>query len=228
MKNIIFALSIVLFGVSSTFAITTEFFNHSSFLNNTSDLTVIGFDSTPRGTLQGNEFQSDGLLITHRDGDQIVVGIDTGSNTLNSFANGLSSSFYDAAGNRSFTNSVQDNFDFTLIQTANSAGLFIGNIGPGSTSVQFLRADLSVIAEETFLQTNVNLIGSTGGDFNNRIFYGVVTDEQIAIIRTIEGSNDSDGILYDDIQFDVGVPEPGSWILISLGLGTFLLKRRSI
>ncbi|MGK7954126.1 MAG: PEP-CTERM sorting domain-containing protein [Crocosphaera sp.] len=81
-----------------------------------------------------------------------------------------------------------------------------------------------VIAEEILTMSNPNLIGS---GFSNRIFYGITSNEPIAIIRTIEPAGDTDGIVYDDIQFATNTQSvPESSNILGIGfmglLGMFL------
>ncbi len=197
-------------------AITTEFFTHSTFLSNTSGLTVVDFESSAFGTISANDFAPQGIAsISNRDGFDVEVGVAVGTASLASGTHGLSSSFYNASGASAYNNSVTDNIDFVLVNTANAAGIFMGNVGPGTTAVQFLDQNNVVIAEEVIDENHTGIINL--GGFNNRIFYGIVTDQKIATIRTIEGSGDSDGIVYDDVQFNVStVPEPSSFVLGSL------------
>lgn len=216
MKKTLMVLAISFALSAHTSAITTEFFTHSSFLSNTSGLTVVDFESASRGTISANDFLSQGIAsISNRDGFDVEVGVAVGSVSLASGDNGLSSSFYNSSGASAYNNSVTDNIDFVLVNTANAAGIFMGNVGPGETAVQFLDQNNVVIAEETITESHTGIINN--GNFNNRIFYGIVTDQRIATIRTIEGSGDSDGIVYDDVQFNVStVPEPSSFVLGSL------------
>ena len=196
---------------------TIEYFNHGTFTGSTGSLTLVDFDGLTAGNnaLAGNEFVGQGLTIVQRDGlDMNVVNTSSyASGMFNSAPNAISSSFGQTGG---YDNSKTDNFDFIFSQAANEAGLWIGNIGPGITAVEFLDAGNSVIASEVIDNTHTGIIGS---GFNNRIFYGITTDQLIARIRTIEGTFDNDGIAYDDVQFNAAaVPEPSTLLLLGTGL----------
>ena len=204
---------------NSVQAATIEYFDQSSFANNSGDLTLINFDNLAPGAITGNEFISQGLTIVQRDGFSInVVSAATSTEVLptnvNSFPNVISSSYFVGGG---YNDNISDNYDFILMNPVFAAGLYIGNISSilGSpTQVQFLNVNGDVIAEEIFDVNHPNLIGV--GHTNNRIFYGITSTEQIAVIRTIESTGDFDGITYDDIQFSTAVPEP----LTIFGVGT--------
>ena len=197
-------------------AVTIEFFNHPNFLSAAGDLTLIDFDNLTPGfnALSGNEFSAEGLTIVQRDNFPMNVTffgdgsfLDLWPASLNSSPNGLSSSAIPAGG---FNDSATDNFDFTFSHTVNSAGLWIGNTGPGITEVQFLDAMDNIIASEVI---DVSHVGTVGSCPNCRIFYGITTEKNIARIRTIEEAFDADGIVYDDVQFSSNaqsVPEPTS------------------
>ncbi|MEX2317766.1 MAG: hypothetical protein WD669_11480 [Pirellulales bacterium] len=117
---------------------------------------------------------------------------------------------------------ISDNFDFIFAEPVSAAGLFIGNISPGTTTVQFLDNVGVVIEQETFDNTHAGIIG-TG--FDNRIFYGIIGASLIERIRTVEPGGDSDGVVYDSIQFPA-VPEPTS-IVVVFGLCCLTLLSRA-
>jgi hypothetical protein len=93
-----------------------------------------------------------------------------------------------------------------------------------SNEVQFLDSAGNIIASEVFTESHAGMIGSC---YNCRIFYGITSDKAIAKIRTIEGPFDSDGIVYDDIQFSPSsVPEPSTIVLILIGLIGIFYQRK--
>lgn len=225
------AVSILLISTNS-WSTTVEFFNQTTFASNAGTLTTITFDSlTPgNGALHGNEFNSLGLSISQRDGLPMnVINLGGGSfvdpfpTSINSGTNGLSSSAILGAGhNDSFT----DNFDFTFTSSVFAAGLWIGNTGPGSNEVQFLDSIGNIIASEVFTESHTGMVGTC---YDCRIFYGITSDQAITAIRTIEGTFDADGIIYDDIQFaSASVPEPSTIALIIVGLAGAFFQRKSL
>ncbi|MDX2038308.1 MAG: hypothetical protein SFX72_16785 [Isosphaeraceae bacterium] len=232
MRSFIFALSFC----CSTNAIagTVEFFDESSFLALSGGTQIVHFDELNPGdnAIQGNEYSGLGLQIVQREGLPINVLFfgDSSFITRNGFPesvhsqpNAISSSGVNVG--LGHNDAFSDNFDFIFSTPVFAASLFVGNIGPGETSVQFLRPDGSVLAEETFTTGHAGLIG---GGFNNRVFYGAITTERIGRIRTIEGTFDLDGILYDDIRFSASsaVPEPSGLISAAIGAVAWVGYRR--
>ena len=217
-------------------ATTIEFFNHSDFTNASGNLTIINFDDFPEGNgaLQGNEYITQGLTISQRDGLPINLVTDSGinnvlPNNINSAPNIISSSFIVSE----FINANSDNFDFILSQPVSSAGLWIGGIGSGgddTTEVQFLDSLDQIIASEILDLNSPGLIpgtqGPANGLYDNRIFYGITTTYgNISKIRTVEPAGDADGVVYDDVQFSTinqSVPEPSA-ILSLLTIGGIAL-----
>lgn len=175
--------------------------------------------------LVGNEFAGLGLTVSQRDAFamnvvQVGVGFAFAENA-NSPANVISASVLFGGG---FTD-VTDNFDFDLSTPRSAAGLWIGNVDPGSTIVQFLDGSQNIIHSETFTSGHTGIIGTPGG--RNRIFYGITSDTPIATIRTIEGTGDSDGVTYDDIQFSLApIPEPSRACLIAISAAAINFRRR--
>ena len=229
LKRTLIAVSALLASTNS-WSTTIEFFNQTAFASNAGTLTTISFDGlTPgNGALHGNEFSALGLSISQRDGlpmNIINLGggsfVDSFPASINSGTNGLSSSAILGVGHN---DSYTDNFDFTFTNTVFAAGLWIGNTGPGSNEVQFLDSIGNIIANEVFTESHIGIVGTC---YNCRIFYGITSDQAIATIRTIEGTFDADGIIYDDIQFtSASVPEPSTIALIMIGLAGTFFKRK--
>ena len=180
-----------------------EYFDYKSFAANAKSLTIITFDDLNRGNgvLNGKEYVSKGLRITERSGSPINVfsAKDSGyfyPTNFNSQPNGISSSSgvnFDCPG-------CSDSFDFVLSTPATAAGLWIGNLN-GSTEVQFLASDGSVIASEVLDENHKGVISNGAALWDNRVFYGVTSNQPIARIRTTNPASDGDGVVYDDIQF---------------------------
>ena len=170
--------------------------------------------------LRGDEYVDQGLRIVHRDGLNIHVRTPDfiGADNFNSAPNAIGFTGPLVGGEPS------DHFDFIFTDPVHASGLWIGNVGPGSTEVQFLAPDLSVIASEIFTEAHEGLVV---GDDGNRVFYGLVSDRPIARIRTVEPGDDLDGILYDDIQFKA-VPEPATFGMLVIGALTLVHARRRI
>ena len=208
------------------YAATVEYFDHGIFLAATKNLAVIDFDDLSPGTkvLNGNEFASQGLMIVHRDGLPITIqnsepfGGD--AENFNSPPNAIG--FTDAP----IQNGAPDNYDFLFRAGTIAAGLWIGSVDI-LTEVQFLAANGSIIASESFTFEHEGIIGGGGLFDPNRIFYGIVSDQNIDRIRTIEPGGDLDGTLYDDIQFSA-IPEPGCCALfMAVGLAAIIgVKQR--
>lgn len=184
-------------------AATTEFFDHAAFRTAAGVATVVvDFEDTGRGDglALGAEFAEQGLTIVARDGQPMnVVTVGAGfafPENANSAEQVLSSSI--GLGG-TFTDR-SDSFDFVFARPKRAAGLWIGNVDPGTTAVEFLDAEGTVLASETIDGTHAGVVGTSGGP--NRIFYGVVGDAPVARIRTTEGTGDSDGVSYDDVEFE--------------------------
>lgn len=229
-------------------AVTVEYFTQGVFVAGSPGLTVIGFDALAPGdgALAGTEFVGQGMTIVQRDGLPMNVVQNTvpggfGGNfatqgNFNSAPNGISSSLFVSTASAA----LSDNFDFIFATNMFAAGLSIGNLGGGfdatlgSTTVQFLDALNVVIASEVLDKNHVGVIfgplaaSPTSAQFDNRIFYGVTSDAGIRKIRVINGTNDSDGIVLDDVSFAVPsqVPEPGSLWTVTLGLVLFAAGAR--
>ncbi len=164
---------------------------------------TIDFEETARGNALalGEEFLEQGLRVIQRAGQPlniVTVSNDSGFAFLENASSGrhvLSSSI--SLGG-AFSD-VTDDVDFLFSRPKHAAGLWIGNIDPGSTEVQFLDVTGQVLASETFTGAHPNLVGTSGG--HNRVFYGVVSDPPVARIRIVEGAGDSDGVTFDDVQF---------------------------
>ncbi|RME52967.1 MAG: hypothetical protein D6795_06065 [Deltaproteobacteria bacterium] len=169
-----------------------EFLDESAFQAAVEDtLTVIDFDSIPTGNggLQGDEFESEGLTITQLDDFPINV-IQAPTSQTGSPPNSISASFL----TNGYDNSRTDNFLFDFAVLSRAAGVYLGNIGPGPTELRFLDADGELIHSKIF-EENLN--------FNNKQFFGILSDRPIKAIRTVEGCCDNDGLRYDDISFVV-------------------------
>ena len=190
----------------------SEYFNHAAFLTNAGILRIVNFDSLSPGNnlLSGDEFLSEGLRIVQRDGLEINVVQNTvpggyGPNyvteaNINSPPNAISTSIRV----NSASPAPPDNFDFVLTQPATAAGLFVGNLG--SAVIEFLDEANGVVASETVDDNHPGLInGTVGVHWDNRIFYGIVSETPIKTIRVSNPPNDGDGIVIDDIHFAMPV-----------------------
>jgi hypothetical protein len=196
-------------------AMTTEFTDHAGFVANACNLTTIDFDAPAacNNCLAGNEFAAQGLTIIQRDGYGINVvrnlapgGFGTNFVTeanVNSRPNVISSSIFVSSASGDIT----DNYDFVFTNPVIAAGLFVGNLGGGCcplvpTTVEFLDASDGIIASEVLTKNHQGVIfGVTGQTWDNRVFYGVISDTPIKRIRVTNGSGDGDGITLEDIQF---------------------------
>jgi len=180
---------------------TTEYFGYPQFEAATQSLTIVDFDelTAGNGALAGSEFAGLGLTIVQRDAEAMnVIAVGVGYafvENANSQPNVISTSIGMDGG----YGDLSDNYDFILSDPSPAAGIWIGNVEPGTTVVQFLDSQEAVIAEEELAGGHEGIIGASDGQ--NRIFYGVTSDQQIATIRTVEGPGDSDGVTYDDVQF---------------------------
>lgn len=224
---------------------TVEYFNEASFSTAVGDHQVVTFEEFAHwgdDTFLGDEYEVCGLVIEHLGGRSVNV-IDNllpggyGSNyvteaNLNSQPFGISASTSTNGGQN-----TSDDFDLLFSGTVSAAGLFVGNLGncaeTSTTTVQFLDAVGALIAEEVLHQTHAGTIFGTAADssgvcggqqpvpFDNRLFYGITTDQTIARVRVLNGAGDGDGIIIDDIHFnsprtclllcafEVGEPCPG-------------------
>ena len=202
---------------------TVEYFVQSDFGTAVGPRNVIGFDVPAQAdnALVGGEYLGCGLSFEQVDGANInIVGntvpggfggnyvteanIDTPSNAI-SASTGASGSF-----------NTTDNFDFVLSVLTSAAGVVIGNLGncgqTNTTTVQFLDEFGGVIAEEPLAQDHSEMIWGTADDgglcggldpvpFDNRLFYGITTNEEIERIRVLNGAGDGDGVVIDSVQF---------------------------
>lgn len=193
-----FAAGIVLSSVSVR-AGTTEYFNHATFTGLAGAVTVVGFDDVGSGlTFSDDRYEDVGLTVVHRDGyGQVAFDPTTVAVCCYTAANRQSAPNVASSANFSGV----DNFDFIFVHTVYAAGLWIGNISPGTTEVQFLDAAGTLLASEVIAHTHPNVVYGGGASWDVRLFYGVISDTPIARIRTVEGCCDSDGVTYDDVTF---------------------------
>ena len=191
---------------------TSEYFKHTEFKANAGSLVVITFDELGRGNgvLKGNEYAARGVTIVQRDGHPTNV-LSAKDNqyyqptNFNSQPNGISSA--NGVDNRDWRDR-SDNFDFIFSKPINAAGLWIGNLN-GVTEIQFLSPGQCVIATQKIDGNHKNLIkGPSKVPWDNRIFYGITTNQRIERIRVINNANDGDGIVLDDVQFGSGAIKP--------------------
>lgn len=184
---------------------TTEYFNHTEFRADANSLMVISFDERGpgNGVLTGNEYAAKGLTIVQR--DRLPINVFNAKDNrfyhptnFNSQPNGIAS----ASGvNNDDWPSRSDNFDFVFAKPVNAAGLWVGNLN-GTTEIQFLSAGQCVIATQKADGNHKNIIkGGSEDPWDNRIFYGITTNQRIERIRVTNPANDGDGIVLDDIQF---------------------------
>lgn len=186
---------------ASVTAEPTEVFTHAdfTFIAGPITLTVVGFDDVGSGqTFSDDQYADLGLTVVHRDG-RGQMAFDPAAAPV---------CCYTAANRQSAPNVMSsadfsgiDSFDFIFAQDVYAAGLWIGNISPGTTEVQFLGADGSILASEVIAHTHYGIISGGGDSWDVRLFYGVISDTPIGRIRTVEGCCDSDGVTYDDVTF---------------------------
>jgi len=196
---------ILLVASSGARAATTELFDRTLFRAAAGVATVVvDFEDTQRGNALDleREFGEQGLSIVARGGQpsNVVTVSDAVGFAFEANASSPEQVLSGSIGlGGSFTD-VADDFDFVFDRPKRAAGLWVGNVDPGSTVVEFLDANGQVLASETLTGAHPALVGSSGG--RNRIFYGVVSDPPVARIRTVEGAGDSDGVTYDDVEFE--------------------------
>jgi len=180
-------------------AVTMEYNTQAAFQTAATNLTIIDFEEKAAATLlTGNEYSHLGLTIQQRDGLPMNIINRFASTVTNSGVRAISSS-WSATG--TFTDAYTDNFDFIFAQPVYQAGLWIGDIN--GTEVQFLDINNQIIASK-WIPNGTPYIA----------FYGIITDQQIKRIRTIEVAGDGDGISYDDIMFSSHVPEPSCFMAL--------------
>jgi hypothetical protein len=189
-------------------------------------------DRAPRSTLAGNEF--DGLTIAARriavvNPQDFAPGLAVGGQNVNSQPHGISASIFYNGSTLVFDNQ-SDDFRFTLARPSFAAGLWIGNLGNDNddpvtpTTASFFDAQGHLLASEVFTQGHAGMVG-TGA--NNRVFYGVVSAQPIASFTVFNGAGDFDGVILDDIEWATSpVPEPAGWVLMLVGAGALLARRR--
>ena len=202
---------------------TVEYFVQSDFKTAVGPRNVIGFDvpSQADNALVGGEYLGCGLSFEQIDGANINIVGNTvpggfGGNyvteaNIDTPPNAISAS----TGATGFFNTT-DNFDFVLSVPTSAAGVVVGNLGncgqTNTTTVQFLDEFGGVIAEEPLAQDPSDMIWGTADDgglcggldpvpFDNRLFYGITTNEEIERIRVLNGASDGDGVVIDSVQF---------------------------
>jgi hypothetical protein len=178
-----------------------EFFDRPAFLARAGVLRVIDFDSKSPGdnAIAENEYLSRGLRIVQRAG----LGINVVQNTV---PGGYGANFVTAANLNSAPNAIStsigassaspgppDNFDFILTRPATAAGLFVGNLGAlgdQATLIEFLDADGRTIAAESIDGSHPGVVnGSLGVNWDNRIFYGTVSETPVKTIRVTKSKD---------------------------------------
>ena len=181
----------------------------------TGALRMVDFEQFGTGTvLAGGEYAHRGLTIVQRDGDPMQI-VAAGDGTFVSAANfaspthGLSSSAV-AGFAGGFDGSRSENYDFVFVEPVPSAGLWVGNINPGSpvATVEFLDADGNVIQAQTLSTTLSELVAGSGPS-DNRLFVGLHSSTAIARIRVLQAADDAEGLTFDDVVFvfDNAAPE---------------------
>ncbi len=199
---------------ASSHAQVVEFFDHAAFAAASgSNIRVIGFDDRPAGdgVLTGNEYASLGMTMIQRSDwpMNLVTAADiaagggagaTGTGSINSPATALSSSFMHLA----LDPNRDDQYDITLTCGTHAAGLYLGNVGPGQTIVQFRTTGDIVLAAELIDAAHAGTIpGPSAND--NRLFYGVTSaTDPITSIRVQRVNSNPDPIVLDDLQWAIG------------------------
>lgn len=194
------------------YAKTIEFTDHSEFVLHAGNLDITNFDNLPTKTKLSDVVFDD--FVIHSRGATIVnpqdfsPGLIVSGTNINSLKNGISVSLsYNSLGSIEFDN-LDDNFEFILNTEANAAGLWVGNLGKNDsdpntvTIVSFFDAQGNVLASKELTQVTEGIIGKGA---NNRIFYGIVTNQNIKSFAVENAGFDGDGIILDDIQFSPSV-----------------------
>lgn len=222
-----------------------EYFDHATFLADAGSLTVIGFDDLGPcdACVAGNQYAADGLTIVSAAGwinavSNTVPGSYGGNfvtaTNINSGPNAISASISTGSAG-----GAEDSFDFLFSNPGTSAGLWIGNMGGGfnelpwalmPTTVEFFDLLDNVIASEVLDVNHTGVIHGPGFSWDNRVFYGIVSDVAIAGVRVRNPTGDGDGIVIDDVQFSAvaEVPEPSTIALVAGGCVLLALRRRAL
>ncbi|MEM7812464.1 MAG: hypothetical protein AAF532_13395 [Planctomycetota bacterium] len=232
-----FAITFLFVAQVSAAASTQVFSDQIAFAQSVGDLTIEDFDSLPtNSTLSGGEFV--GFDITPFDipGSpptttpiSVFNPVAFGFFNANSFPNTLSRSL----GVSGFDDSVPDTFRVIFDNPVAAAGLFIGNVGPGFTTVEMFDQNGGAISQVSLSIGSPGVIGF-GSGFDNRIFHGVASGGLIASIEIVNLGFDGDAIFLDDLQFVTAVvPEPGSCALavfacVGLVFRSRVIQRRAI
>jgi hypothetical protein len=214
---------IVLLLPSLAAAQTVEYFVQGDFRTAVGPRNVIGFDVPAQAdnALVGGEYLGCGLSFEQTDGASINVVGNTapggfgGNYVTEANIDTVSNAVSTSAGASGSAN-LSDNFDFVLSVPTSAAGVVVGNLGncgqTNTTTVQFLDEFETVIAEELLAQDHFDMIWGTADDgglcggldpvpFDNRLFYGITTNEVIERIRVFNGGGDGDGIVIDSVQY---------------------------
>lgn len=185
-----------------------EFNSQEAFSEEFYSLLVEGFDDLQRGSeLDGSEFDTFTIFarrIAVVDPTDFAPGLIVGGANLQSFPNGISASiFYNSSGSIVFDN-LDDTFTIEFHHPMKAVGVFVGNLGASNndpntqTVITAFNADDEIVASSALTQASEGLIG-TGA--NNRIFYGVSSDDGIQKLVVDNGPSDGDGIILDDVQY---------------------------
>ena len=189
-------------------AAVTNYTDKATFLAALTTPVEINFDALASGyTVNGSEYVAQGLTITNLAGDPIKVmswPISGGCKVhAGSLPNSLSSTYTNAGPPANyvcddlyFDDSKADSVRFTFAGGASAAGLWIGDNEVNGTQIRFLAADDSELSVITLAQ-NAPLNG----------FYGIVSDTPIACMEIVEPAGDGDAIHYDDVVFQLIVPD---------------------
>jgi len=186
---------------------TLEFTDYTQFVAQSNPLSITTFDNFPTQTTLDNVTFDNFTIQSRRTAvinpQDFAPNLITGSTNVNSQQNGISASlFYNSSRALTFDN-LDDNFKFILKTKANAAGLWIGNVGKSNndpyteTIVRFFGAQGRLLASKRLSQSTEGMIGSGA---NNRIFYGIITDENIKSFTVKNERGDGDGIVLDDVQ----------------------------